>query len=90
MALRRHVGFGETISYRDLAVLAGFPDTAAQGVGRAMATNPVAIVMPCHRVVGTDGSLTGYAGGIETKRALLELEGSGPPTTDDDQLALPF
>ena len=48
---------------------------AARAVGRANAKNPVSVVIPCHRVVGSDGSLTGYGGGMERKRALLELEG---------------
>ena len=68
------VGWGATITYGDLARKVGLPVTDSRRVGGAMARNPVAIVVPCHRVVGADGSLTGYAGGLEAKRALLDLE----------------
>ena len=68
------VGWGETITYGALAASVGLPVSESRRVGGAMATNPVAIVVPCHRVVGSDGSLTGYAGGLERKRALLDLE----------------
>lgn len=64
---------GETRSYGDLARAVGQP-LAAQAVGAANGQNPLAIVVPCHRVVGADGSLTGYAGGLHRKRALLDLE----------------
>ena len=64
---------GETRSYGHLACALGQP-LAAQAVGAANGQNPLAIVVPCHRVVGADGSLTGYAGGLHRKRALLELE----------------
>ncbi|MEL6615292.1 MAG: methylated-DNA--[protein]-cysteine S-methyltransferase [Bacteroidota bacterium] len=64
---------GETRSYGDLARALGQP-LAAQAVGAANGQNPLAIVVPCHRVVGADGSLTGYAGGLHRKRALLDLE----------------
>ena len=66
---------GETRTYTDLARAAGRP-RSARAAGRACATNPLPIVVPCHRAVGRDGSLTGFAGGIGMKRALLELEGS--------------
>ncbi|MVA77416.1 methylated-DNA--[protein]-cysteine S-methyltransferase [Auraticoccus sp. F435] len=72
-ALLRRIPYGETRSYGDLARElggAGF----SQAVGRANGRNPLAVVVPCHRVVGADGSLTGYAGGLERKRALLHLE----------------
>jgi methylated-DNA-[protein]-cysteine S-methyltransferase len=69
------IPFGATIDYRSLAERVGRPG-AARAVGRANATNPIPIVLPCHRVIGADGSLTGYAGGIETKRQLLEMEGA--------------
>ncbi|MCL6435166.1 MAG: methylated-DNA--[protein]-cysteine S-methyltransferase [Leptolyngbyaceae cyanobacterium HOT.MB2.61] len=65
---------GTTISYRELATRIGKP-AAYRAVGMANSQNPVAIVLPCHRVVGTNGSLTGYAGGIERKRWLLQHEG---------------
>lgn len=70
------VPFGETVSYQDLASRLGVP-RAARAVGRANALNPLVIVIPCHRVVGARGALTGYGGGIERKRALLELEAAG-------------
>ena len=68
------VGWGETITYGDLATAVGLPVSESRRVGGAMASNPVAIVVPCHRVIGADGSLTGYAGGLERKRTLLDLE----------------
>ncbi|WP_412061744.1 methylated-DNA--[protein]-cysteine S-methyltransferase [Rubrivirga sp. IMCC45206] len=64
---------GETLSYGALAGRLGMPG-AAQAVGAANGQNPVAVVVPCHRVVGTDGALVGYAGGLDRKRALLDLE----------------
>jgi methylated-DNA-[protein]-cysteine S-methyltransferase len=70
----RSIGYGETVSYGKLAAAAGLAPGEARRVGGAMARNPVAIVVPCHRVVGADGSLTGYAGGLERKRTLLDLE----------------
>jgi methylated-DNA-[protein]-cysteine S-methyltransferase len=69
----RQIPFGRTVSYRDVAAAAGFPG-AARATGHAVGRNPVAIVVPCHRVVGADGSLTGYAGGLDRKRALLDHE----------------
>ena len=71
-ALQR-IPYGETASYGELAQRLGRP-TAARAVGAANGRNPIAIVVPCHRVIGADGSLTGYAGGLECKRALLDLE----------------
>jgi methylated-DNA-[protein]-cysteine S-methyltransferase len=67
------IPYGETASYGELARGLGHP-TAARGVGAANGRNPIAIVVPCHRVIGSNGSLTGYAGGLECKRALLDLE----------------
>lgn len=67
------IGFGDTISYGELARRAGFPGSA-RAAGAATGRNPIGIVVPCHRVVGADGSLTGYAGGLAKKRALLALE----------------
>lgn len=64
---------GRTCSYADLARLIGAP-AAARAVGAAVGRNPASLIVPCHRVVGADGSLTGYAGGIERKRRLLALE----------------
>ena len=67
------IPYGETASYGEIAARIGRPGMA-RAVGRANARNPIAIVCPCHRVIGGDGSLTGYAGGLDMKRALLELE----------------
>jgi methylated-DNA-[protein]-cysteine S-methyltransferase len=71
----RTIPRGQTATYGELAVRIGMPG-AARAVGSAVARNPVSIVVPCHRVVGADGSLTGYAGGVERKRALLAMEGA--------------
>ena len=68
------VPFGQTATYSDLATRAGNPK-AARAVGMTMNRNPIPIVLPCHRVIGADGSLVGYAGGLERKVALLTLEG---------------
>ncbi|MBW4642238.1 MAG: methylated-DNA--[protein]-cysteine S-methyltransferase [Goleter apudmare HA4340-LM2] len=70
----RTIPWGYTISYGELAVKIGKP-TAARAVGLANSLNPVAIVLPCHRVIGSNSALTGYAGGLERKRWLLEHEG---------------
>jgi methylated-DNA-[protein]-cysteine S-methyltransferase len=67
------IPFGATISYAELARLVGAPGSA-RAVGAAVGRNPISIVVPCHRVVGSDGGLTGYAGGLERKRWLLEHE----------------
>jgi methylated-DNA-[protein]-cysteine S-methyltransferase len=67
------IPYGETRSYGEVARAIGRPDRA-RAVGSANARNPLAIIVPCHRVIGSDGSLTGYGGGLERKRALLELE----------------
>jgi methylated-DNA-[protein]-cysteine S-methyltransferase len=71
------VGFGETITYSELARRAGCTGSA-RAAGAATGRNPLTIIVPCHRIVGTSGSLTGYAGGLDRKRALLALE-SGIP-----------
>lgn len=68
------VGFGKTITYGELAQRAGCLG-AARAAGAATGRNPIGIIVPCHRIVGSNGSLTGYAGGLTIKRALLELEG---------------
>ncbi|HJM51300.1 MAG TPA: methylated-DNA--[protein]-cysteine S-methyltransferase [Alphaproteobacteria bacterium] len=73
-AALRSIPVGATTTYGELAAGLGRPG-AARAVGRANALNPVGIAVPCHRVIGADGSLTGYAGGIERKRWLLEHEG---------------
>ena len=67
------IPYGETVSYGQIAARIGHPGKA-RAVGRANGRNPIAIVCPCHRVIGSDGALTGYAGGIDRKRALLERE----------------
>lgn len=72
-AALRTIPFGEMISYAELADLVGRPG-AARAVGAANARNPISIIVPCHRVVGADGALTGYAGGIEAKAWLLAHE----------------
>jgi methylated-DNA-[protein]-cysteine S-methyltransferase len=73
------IGYGHTATYAAVAQLAGNP-TAVRAVGTACATNPLPVVVPCHRVVRSDGTLGGYLGGVEAKRALLALEAatSGP------------
>jgi methylated-DNA-[protein]-cysteine S-methyltransferase len=69
----RKIPYGETISYGQLARRIGRP-SAVRAVGLANGRNPIAVIVPCHRVIGADGTLTGYGGGIERKRLLLELE----------------
>ncbi len=73
-ALYAEVGYGRTVSYLELAALAG-NRKASRAVGTAMATNPIPIVVPCHRVLRTGGALGGYGGGLDAKRHLLALEG---------------
>src|SRR5690606_28851537 len=68
------VGAGETTSYREIAQKIGRPK-AVRAVGQAIAANPLAVIVPCHRAIRSDGSLSGYRWGVERKRALLEREG---------------
>ena len=68
-----HIGYGRTRSYKEVAELVGNPN-AVRAVGTACATNPLPVVVPCHRVLRTDGSLGGYIGGLDAKQALLTLE----------------
>ncbi|MCQ6257421.1 methylated-DNA--[protein]-cysteine S-methyltransferase [Pseudomonas sp. Q11] len=68
------IPFGETRSYRDIAIQIGQP-SAVRAVGAANGRNPISIIAPCHRVIGTGGSLTGFAGGLAAKQFLLSLEG---------------
>ena len=82
MALRR-VPAGTTVTYAQLARTVGRP-AAWRAVGAANGKNPVSIVIPCHRMIGSDGSLTGYGGGLHRKRWLLAHEGATPRTTDVD------
>lgn len=85
-SLRRHVldvlyetvGYGQTVSYQELAARSGHPN-AARVVGQIMGSNPIPVIVPCHRVTASGGELGGFGGGLETKRWLLELEGSLPP-----------
>jgi AraC family transcriptional regulator of adaptative response/methylated-DNA-[protein]-cysteine methyltransferase len=73
----RQIPRGETRSYAELARAVGQPK-AVRAVARACASNPVAIAVPCHRVIGSDGGLTGYRWGIDRKKTLLELEKKNP------------
>ncbi|MEL1265100.1 methylated-DNA--[protein]-cysteine S-methyltransferase [Pseudoxanthomonas putridarboris] len=81
------IPYGRTISYAQLARRVGKP-SATRAVGAANGRNPLPIVLPCHRVIGTDGSLTGFGGGLPTKQFLLQLEGALPK--DDDLFAPPL
>jgi len=72
-AALRSIPYGKTVSYQTLAETIGFP-TAVRAVGAANGANPIPIVIPCHRVIGKDGSLTGFGGGLGLKKKLLELE----------------
>ena len=67
------IAFGKTATYSELARRAGHPGSA-RAAGAATGRNPLSVIVPCHRIMGADGSLTGYAGGLARKRALLELE----------------
>ena len=67
------IPYGETVTYRAIAERIGRP-RSSRAVGRAVATNPLPLAIPCHRVVGSDGSLTGYGGGLPLKQRLLEME----------------
>ncbi|MGP4047613.1 methylated-DNA--[protein]-cysteine S-methyltransferase [Streptomyces sp. 2A115] len=69
------VPYGATTTYGEVAARIGAPRAAVRAIGGAIGANPLLIVRPCHRVIGADGSLTGYAGGLERKRQLLTLEG---------------
>lgn len=79
-AILREIPYGEVITYADIAkkmaAKLGKEKMSAQAVGGAVGHNPISIIVPCHRVVGSNGSLTGFAGGVETKIKLLELEGA--------------
>lgn len=73
----RGIGYGETASYGAIAQRLGMTNAASRAVGLANGRNPIPVVVPCHRVIGANGTLTGYAGGLERKQALLDLERSG-------------
>jgi methylated-DNA-[protein]-cysteine S-methyltransferase len=75
------IPYGTTVSYTELARAVGRPDVV-RGVAAAVGRTPVPIVVPCHRVLGADGALTGYGGGVERKRALLDLERRGAAGLD--------
>ena len=73
LAILQEIPYGQTRSYRDVAVAVGNP-RAVRAVGGANGSNPLPIVIPCHRVIGSSGALTGFGGGLDTKRFLLDLE----------------
>lgn len=70
------IPYGELASYRDIAEAIGNPK-ASRAVGRAVGRNPIPIIVPCHRCIGSDGSLAGFGGGLDTKKRLIDLERSG-------------
>jgi methylated-DNA-[protein]-cysteine S-methyltransferase len=70
----RRIRYGTTMSYGEIATTIGMPVTASRAVGLANGANPIAIVVPCHRVIGANGKLIGYGGGLDRKRFLLALE----------------
>jgi methylated-DNA-[protein]-cysteine S-methyltransferase len=74
------IPYGKTVSYREMAHLLGKNDHFVRAVASAIARNPVMLLVPCHRVIGSDGSLVGYAGGLDRKKALLEIERTLRPT----------
>jgi methylated-DNA-[protein]-cysteine S-methyltransferase len=76
------VGFGQISTYGQIAKRIGRP-TASRAVGAALGSNPIPIVVPCHRIVGVGGRLTGYAGGLDRKERLLMFEGSLPAKLPD-------
>lgn len=88
-AALRDIPYARTINYGQLASRVGNPK-ASRAVGLANGRNPISIVVPCHRVIGANGSLTGYGGGIDRKRTLLDLERrvAGPDASGDLQLSL--
>ena len=88
-AVLQTIPYGTTITYKDLAERIGNP-AAVRAVGRANGTNPIPIIIPCHRVIGADGSLTGFGGGLALKEGLLKLEGATVTASEPavEQLAL--
>jgi len=86
-SLIREIPYGETATYGELAEQYG-DRTLARDVGKAVGSNPLSVIVPCHRVVGKDGKLVGYAGGLERKQALLDLERAGDQRADPRQLTL--
>jgi len=81
------IPYGETRSYREIAIQVGNPK-ASRAVGAANGKNPISIVAPCHRVIGSSGALTGFAGGMETKARLLKLEGARGLAEGTEQLGM--
>lgn len=73
----RKIPFGQTASYGEIARRLGYENVISRAVGAANGANPIPIIVPCHRVIGANGTLTGYAGGIERKKTLLNLEQPG-------------
>ena len=71
------IGYGQTATYGEIARRLGYDTAVSRAVGSANGSNPIPIVVPCHRVIGANGTLTGYAGGLDRKRALLDLESAG-------------
>jgi methylated-DNA-[protein]-cysteine S-methyltransferase len=84
-ALIDRIPYGETTTYGEMAAELGDP-TLARKVGGAVGRNPLSVIVPCHRVVGKDGKLTGYAGGLERKKFLLDLEGADGVAGDEPRL----
>ena len=73
----RRIPYGETASYSEIAARLGYEPVVSRAVGAANGANPIPVVVPCHRVIGSNGTLTGYAGGVERKQILLDLERPG-------------
>ena len=74
LAALAEVPYGRTVSYKELTLAAGLDESRVRDVGAALGRNPIAVLIPCHRVIGADGSLVGFGGGLERKRLLLDLE----------------
>ncbi len=83
--LIEQIPYGKTTTYGEIARQLGDPAIARE-VGAAVGRNPLSVIVPCHRVVGKDGKLTGYAGGLDRKRFLLGLEGADPSGNEDPRL----
>jgi len=81
----RHIPYGATLSYGELARRIGNPN-ASRAVGLANGRNPISIIVPCHRVIGASGKLVGYGGGLSRKEILLALEGAGPKRAEQASL----
>ncbi|MFC7622293.1 methylated-DNA--[protein]-cysteine S-methyltransferase [Microlunatus sp. GCM10028923] len=77
------IGYGETISYGELALRIGRTQAASRAVGLANGANPIPVVVPCHRVIGANGTLVGYGGGLDRKKVLLRLEAEHAVTAQD-------